>query len=92
MRVYQGSDGRYYTEWDIWERFESDEWRPCMWDPAAGWELVETEGKSLLRLHPVPMEALPAGVELDTEDRQPTVLDSRACSCNRQAHPRLQSD
>ncbi|WP_129113199.1 hypothetical protein [Halegenticoccus tardaugens] len=77
MRVYEGSDGRYYTECDLWERFESDTWRPCMWEPETGREFVETDRADLLSLAPVDAVDLPDGVEIRYEGDFATVVDSR---------------
>ncbi|SEO83229.1 hypothetical protein SAMN04487948_105378 [Halogranum amylolyticum] len=51
--IYRGSDGRYYGDVDIWERFESGAWTPCVWDTESGVEWVETEDEELLSLVPL---------------------------------------
>jgi len=62
-RVYEGSDGQYYTDEQILMKFESYEWTACMWEvDEPSRELVETEDGELLMLTPLP-EAEPARVE-----------------------------
>jgi len=76
MNLYAGSDGRYYTDWQVSWRFENGEWRACMWDSDEGWELVE-EDNELVWLYPVEANDLPAWAELAPEGRGVTVVDRR---------------
>ena len=62
--LYAGSDGDYYGEVDIWERFEADRWVPFAWDPDSGAEWVETEDQELLELTPVTSGELPQNVAI----------------------------
>lgn len=77
MNLYAGSDGRYYTDWQVSWRFENDEWRACMWDSEEGWELVE-EDNELVWLYPVEVTDLPDWAEIAPEGRGFTVVDRRA--------------
>jgi hypothetical protein len=61
--VYAGSNGRYYTDWEVATRMESGDWTPCMWDPEAGWGLVEGD-EGAMWLVPVERSALPPWAEL----------------------------
>ena len=76
MNLYAGSDGRFYTDWEVTWRFESDEWQPCMWSSEEGWELVE-DGTELVWLYPVGREELPEWAELRPEGRGIVVVDNR---------------
>jgi hypothetical protein len=78
-KLYAGSDGRYYTEWQVSWRFENDEWRPCMWDSDDGWELVE-EDDELVWLYPADLEGvkdLPEWAELRQRGHGVAVVDLR---------------
>lgn len=75
--VYEGSDGRYYTEVELWERLESETWVPFAWDPETGQEWVETPAGDLLALTPVPESELPDSVELESHPRGKLVNDER---------------
>jgi hypothetical protein len=50
--VYRCTDGEEYTGADIWDRFESGEWRPCCWDVESGREWVCDRNDDLLMLWP----------------------------------------
>lgn len=75
--VYEGSDGRYYTAVELWERLESGAWVPCAWDPESGQEWVETSSEDLLALTPVPESELPDSVELEPHPCGRLVNDQR---------------
>ncbi|WP_199174710.1 hypothetical protein [Halegenticoccus soli] len=77
MSVYEGSNGRYYTENDLWERFESGAWTPRMWETDTGREIVETEAEEVLMLAPTDPVDLPEGVEIRRDGGFPTIVDSR---------------
>lgn len=51
--VYAGSDGRRYTEREVWERLETEEWTVCCWDESTGQEWVITPEEELLLLTPI---------------------------------------
>ena len=76
MNLYAGSDGRYYTDWEVAWHFEADEWRACMWDSDEGWELVEDDDE-LVWLYPVGRDDLPDWAELHSEGRGVAVVDLR---------------
>lgn len=78
--VYEGSDGRYYTDVQLWERLESEAWVPFCWDPETGEEWVETPAGELLALTPVPESELPDDVELESHPRGLLVTDERDLS------------
>lgn len=51
--IYRGSDGQYYGDVDLWERFESGVWTPQCWNTETGREWVETEDNEVLCLTPI---------------------------------------
>ena len=51
--VYEGSDGHYYTEREMWRRLESAEWTVRCWDDSTGREWVITSEEKLLALTPI---------------------------------------
>ena len=76
MNLYAGSDGRFYTDWQVSWRFESGEWEPCMWDTEEGWELVDsTDG--LVWLYPADSDDLPGWAELEPAAHGVAVVDRR---------------
>jgi len=68
-RIYRCSDGRYFGEADLWDRFEAGVWQPCCWDTDSGDEWVETRDGRFLSLHPIPPSDVPewADVERDAD-------------------------
>lgn len=66
--VYRCSNGCYYGDSDIWERFESNAWTPVCWDQESGTEWVETRTNDLLVLEPVSSADLPDYVEIRRVD------------------------
>lgn len=77
--LYAGSDGRYYTDWEVARRMESGIWEPCMWHPEAGWELVEGPA-GLVWLVPAEPSALPGWAEIRESREGPgeEVVDTRS--------------
>lgn len=65
--VYICSDGRYVGDADVWERFESEVWRPCCWDTETGYEWVETNDGELLLLVPVARSFLPDWMHVEQD-------------------------
>ena len=63
--VYRGSDGEYYGDADIWERFEAEDWTPCCWDVESGCEWVGARDGELLALEPVSRSDVPSEIDLE---------------------------
>ena len=74
-RLYEGSNGRYYTDRQIENRLRSDRWKPCIRQRDPDRRLVETSDGSLLLL--TPTDELPSWAELRIDDRGPRVVDTR---------------
>ncbi|UTF52140.1 hypothetical protein [Natronosalvus rutilus] len=60
--VYLGSDGRFYTSWDVLEKYRSGTWKPCL-RHRSGRRLV-ADGDALLSLTPVAASDLPDWLEI----------------------------
>lgn len=53
MTVYRGSDGRYYSDEDVWVRLERESWRVFCWNTETGVEVMENDDGELVFLAPV---------------------------------------
>ncbi|ELY72458.1 hypothetical protein CYV19_02820 [Natronobacterium gregoryi SP2] len=75
--VLAGSDGCYYTEWQVKRRFRTGDWRRCLrqWSPDR--RLVETATGTLLLLEPIDPERLPGWVEIRVLGDATRVVDTR---------------
>lgn len=51
--IYQASDGRYYSERELWQQYESGEWEFCAGEESTGQEVVRIDGGALLLLTPI---------------------------------------
>ena len=51
--IYQASDGRYYSETELWQQYESGEWAFCAGEASTGQEVVRTDRGALLLLTPI---------------------------------------
>lgn len=74
--VYEGSDGRYFTDWEVARAIEAGEWHPCLRDEESGRRLVGT-GDALLMIQPIAVEALPEWVELRADGDGVRAVDTR---------------
>lgn len=75
--VFEGSNGRYYTDWQVRTRLRSGEWTVCLRQRDPDRRLVETDDDALLLLRPVEPTALPAGLEVRVTGRRARVVDTR---------------
>jgi hypothetical protein len=95
MTIYVASSGRYYSDWEVGNRFEEGRWSACMWSDTEGWELVETEAGDLLYLEPVPRRHLPDGVRVTTNDSDFEVVEDTRETIEAptfERHPALQRE
>ena len=67
VEMYQGSDGDYYSEDELWRQYESGRWQFCMGEVDTGREVVQTETGDLLTLTPVREGRLGFVFDDDTE-------------------------
>lgn len=75
--VFEGSNGRYYTDWQVRTRLRFGEWALCLRQRGPDRRLVETADDALLMLRPVEPTALPAGLEVRVAGRRARVVDTR---------------
>lgn len=75
--LFEGSNGRYYTDWQVARRRRTGEWTLCMRQRTPDRQLVETDGGALLLLAPTDPETLPPGLEIRVRDGRARVVDVR---------------
>lgn len=73
--LYEGSNGRYYTDCQIARKLRTDQWKPCIRQRDPDRRLVETSDGGLLLL--TPTDDLPAWAELRVDARGARVVDTR---------------
>lgn len=74
-RLYEGSNGRYYTGWQVGRRLRTDRWKLCIRQRNPDRQLVETDDGGLVLL--TPTDDLPTWAEVRIDDRGPRVVDTR---------------
>lgn len=75
--VYEGSDGRFYTDWQVDRKLTDGDWRPCLQYPDEGRRLVASDDGDLLMLVRVDPATLPAWAELRADGEALQVVDTR---------------
>lgn len=75
--VYAGSDGRFYSGWQLDRRLAAAEWRPCIRDRVVDRRLVETHSGDLLMLERTSIEALPTWAEARADGSAVRIVDTR---------------
>ncbi|WP_394739902.1 hypothetical protein [Natronococcus roseus] len=75
--VLEGSDGSYYTGWEVTRRLRSGAWNPCLRQDDPDRRLVETESGELLLLAPIDPATLPARAEVRLEGEAARVVRTR---------------
>ncbi|ELY87129.1 hypothetical protein [Natrinema altunense] len=76
--LFEGTDGRYVTDWQIERRLRTGAWTLCLRQQAPEKVLVETRDGALLLLAGIEPAELPAGVEIRVADDRARVVDTRA--------------
>jgi len=74
-RLYEGSNGHYYTDCQVTRRLRTERWKPCIRQRNPDRRLVETSDGGLLLL--TPTDDLPAWAQLRIGDRGVRVVDTR---------------
>lgn len=77
VTVYVGSNGHYYTGWELDRKLSSGEWRLCVRDRGTDRRLVETATDSLLMLERTSLAALPTWVEARSDGVGVRIVDTR---------------
>ena len=76
QRVYRGSNGRYYTGWQIERRLHTGAWRPCIRETATGRRLVGVDDELVL-LEPTDPDELPDWIRIRLDRAGPRAVDVR---------------
>lgn len=76
-RLYEGSNGQYYTEWELSRKFRCGAWKLCLRQRDPDRQLVETGGKRLLMLTAVDLCEAPSWVEIRVRGERARVVDTR---------------
>lgn len=74
--VYSGSDGGYYTAWQVERNLHTGEWKPCIRDVIAGRHLVGVDDELLL-LEPTAPDELPDWIRIRLDRSGPRAVDVR---------------
>lgn len=75
--IYEGSDGQYYTDWQVGRKMNHGEWKPCIWDEETGRQLVGTGDGDLLMLISADAESLPEWAEIRSDEVGARIVDTR---------------
>lgn len=75
--LYAGSNGHYYTAWEVTRNLRRGAWRPCIRQQEPERRLVETTGGGLLMLAAIEPAALPTWVEIRVQGDTARVVDTR---------------
>ncbi len=75
--LFAGSNGRYYTEWQVRRRLSTGEWNRCMRQRSPERRLVGTGDGALLMLVPIDPDELPGWAEIRVAGRGVRVVDTR---------------
>jgi len=75
--LFEGSNDRYYTEWQVQKRLRNGEWKLCIRQQSPDRQLVGTGDGALLLLVPIDATALPAWAEIRIDGRGSRVVDTR---------------
>ncbi|RQG91708.1 hypothetical protein EA462_04935 [Natrarchaeobius halalkaliphilus] len=75
--VFEGSNGRYYTGWQIRRNLENGHWKLCIRQRTPVRYLVETGADVLLLLTSIDLERLPNWLEVRVRGMATRVVDRR---------------
>ncbi|ELY39175.1 hypothetical protein C496_14997 [Natronorubrum tibetense GA33] len=73
--LYEGTNGRYYTDCQVTTNLRTERWKPCIRQRDPDRRLVETSDGGLLLL--TPTDDLPAWAEIRVDNRGTRVVDTR---------------
>lgn len=77
VALFAGSNGRYYTGWQVRRRLRAGEWKRCLRQRGPDRRLVETDERALLLLVPIGPAELPSWAEIRVASRAVRVVDTR---------------
>lgn len=75
--IFEGTDGRYFTEWQVEQRLQNGTWTLCIRQRSPTRLLVETEDEALLLLTPTEPAELPTDIEIRVTDSRARVVNTR---------------
>ncbi len=75
--LFEGSNDRYYTEWQVQHRLRNGTWKLCIRQESPDRRLVGAGDGALLLLVPIDAAELPAWAEIRIDDRGSRVVDTR---------------
>jgi len=75
--VYAGSDGRFYTDWQVDRKLRQGAWRPCVHDRGTDRRMVGTDDGELVLLVSVEAAELPEWVRIRADPGGLRVVDTR---------------
>lgn len=75
--LYAGSNGHYYTDWEVTKNIRRGTWRRCIRQREPDRRLVETTGGGLLMLTAIDPDALPTWVEIRVTGEAARIVDTR---------------
>ena len=75
--LYEGSNGRYYTDWEVRRHRRRGAWRLCLRQRDPDRLLVETEEGNLLMLAAIDADELPDWVEIRVIGDIARIVDTR---------------
>lgn len=87
LELLEGSNGRYYTAWQVRRRLRIGEWRRCLRqrEPGPDRRLVETDEGALLMLTPIEPANVPCWLEVRVVGEATLAVDTRRCPSRRPA-------
>lgn len=78
--LYAGSDGQYYTDWEVGQKVRAGRWGPCLWHGPTDRQFVTTETNELLILITVKKDELPFSKEICYDCVGTHIVDARSLS------------
>lgn len=75
--LYEASNGRFYTDWQVGQKMRSGEWKPCLWEEETGQQLVGTADGELLMLVSMATDDLPDWAEIRSDTAGSRIVDTR---------------
>ena len=75
--LFEGSNGRYYTDWEVRRHRRRGAWRLCLRQRDPDRRLVETDDGRLVMLAPIEADELPDWVEIRVIGDIARIVDTR---------------
>gem|GEM_PF-741823 len=85
--LFSGSDGQYYTDWQVRRNVRTGTWRLCLSQRDPNRTLIEVNDAWLILLRPIAPADLPDWAELRLECGRAWVVDTRTRAASRLREP-----